>query len=128
MLKLNYTDVGLYMERTLITPELLIAQRVVLALRLGQPLQIEPGYASFLLSANLPELAQLQMALQREYSSTVIVTLLDNEFVEVSLYGSWIAENQEAHEGMFLAAMGDRTEFFVYNLWQMSMATVSSAA
>jgi hypothetical protein len=60
MLKLNYTDVGLYMEQTMTNPELLIAQRVLLAMRLGrsalpsrkESLHIEPGHASFLLPAN----------------------------------------------------------------------------
>lgn len=38
MLKLNYTDVGLYRSRTMTNPELLIAQRVLLAMRLGRTL------------------------------------------------------------------------------------------
>ncbi|MBD2095683.1 hypothetical protein H6F90_11005 [Trichocoleus sp. FACHB-591] len=53
MLKLNYTENGLYMERLMASPELAIAQRVVLAMRLGQFLQVEPGHASFLLSADV---------------------------------------------------------------------------
>ena len=59
MLKLNYTDVGLYMERTMTNPELLIAQRVLLAIRLGRSLHIEPGRASFLLPADIPQLKVL---------------------------------------------------------------------
>lgn len=125
MLKLNYTEVGLYMERTMTAPEMLIAQRVVLALRLGQPLHVKPGCASFLLPANIPELEQLEMALQRECSSTVTVIPVDDEFVEVVLSGSWVAEDREAHEGMFLTLMSDRAEFFIYKLWQMSEAHIS---
>lgn len=136
MLKLNYTEVGLYMERTMTTPELLIAQRVVLAMRLGQPLYIEPGRASFLLPADIPELEQLEMALQQEYSPTVTVIPVDDEFVEVGLSGSWVAESKEAHKGMFLTVMSDslsetlreRTEFLIYKLWQMSETHISSLA
>ncbi|MEO1348030.1 MAG: hypothetical protein AAFW84_04410 [Cyanobacteria bacterium J06635_15] len=36
MLKLTYTDVGLHTERIFVDPEVLIAQRAILALRLGQ--------------------------------------------------------------------------------------------
>ena len=128
MLKLNYTEVGLYMERVLTSLELTIAQRVVLAMRLGQSLSVEPGHASFLLPADIPELEQLEVALQRECSSIVSVIPVDNEFVEVSLSGSWIAENNEAHEGMFLTVLSDRVEFFIYKLWLMSEAHISSLA
>lgn len=128
MLKLNYTDVGLYMERTMTNPELLIAQRVLLAMRLGQTLHVEPGRASFLLPVDIPELKVLEMALQREYGSAVTLIAVDGEFVEVGLGGSWIAEDKDAHEGMFLAVMSEQIERFIYKLWQMSEAHISSPA
>lgn len=125
MLKLNYTEVGLYMERVMTAPELLIAQRVVLAMRLGQPLHVEPGRASFLLPADIPELELLETVLQRKDKTSASIVPVDDKFVEISLYGSWVAETQEAHEGMFLTVMSDRVEFFIYKLWQMSEAYVS---
>ncbi|MCU0569123.1 MAG: hypothetical protein MUF49_21300 [Oculatellaceae cyanobacterium Prado106] len=128
MLKLNYTEVGLYMERTKTSLELLIAQHVVLAMRLGQTLQVEPGCASFLLPADIPALDQLELSLSNGCRGLVTVIPVDSKFVEVNLQGSWIAESKEAHEGMFLTVMGDRTEFFLYKLWQMSEARVSSLA
>jgi hypothetical protein len=128
MLKLNYTEDGLYMKRVMTSPELAIAQRVVLAMRLGQALQVEPGHASFLLPAGIPELEQLEMSLRQECRGRVNVMPADDEFVEVSLSGSWIAESKEAHEGMFLTVLSDRAEFFLYKLWQMSEAHISSLA
>lgn len=125
MLKLNYTQDGLYMERVMTSPELAIAQRVVLAMRLGQSLQVEPGHASFLLPADIPELEQLELSLRQECRGRVNVVPVDDEFVEVSLSGSWISESKEAHEGMFLTMLSDRTEFFLYKLWQMSEAHIS---
>ncbi|MBD2096731.1 hypothetical protein H6F90_16635 [Trichocoleus sp. FACHB-591] len=128
MLKLNYTEDGLYMERVMTSPELAIAQRVVLAMRLGQSLQVEPGHASLLLPADVPELEQLELSLRQECRGRVNVIPVDDEFVEVSLNGSWIAESKEAHEGMFLTMLSDRTEFFLYKLWQMSEAHISTPA
>jgi hypothetical protein len=128
MLKLNYTDVGLYMERIMTNPELLIAQRVLLAMQLGRSLHVEPGHASFLLPADIPELKVLNMALNREYGSAVTLIAVDEEFVEIGLSGSWIAEDKNAHEGMFLTVMNDRTEFLIYKLWHMSEANISSLA
>jgi hypothetical protein len=48
------------MERIMTNPELLIAQRVLLAMRLGQTLHVEPGHASFLLPADIPKLKVLR--------------------------------------------------------------------
>ena len=128
MLKLNYTDVGLSMERTMTNPELLIAQRVLLTMRLGRSLHVEPGRASFLLPADIPRLKVLDMALHQEYGSVVTLIGVDEEFVEVGLSGSWIAEDKDAHEGMFLTVMSDRTEFLIHKLWQMSEVHISSLA
>ncbi|MBD2093553.1 hypothetical protein H6F90_00090 [Trichocoleus sp. FACHB-591] len=128
MLKLNYTEGGLYMERVMTSLEVAIAQRVVLAMRLEQSLQVEPGHASFLLPADVPDLKHLETTLGQECRGRVTVISVDDEFVEVSLSGSWIAESKEAHEGMFLTVLSDRAEFFLYKLWQMSEAHISSLA
>lgn len=128
MLKLNYTDVGLYMERVIASVEMVIAQRVMLAMRLSGALCVQPGRASFLLPANLPDLEQLEIALQSESNAVATVIPVDDAFVEISLTGSWIAESKESHEGMFLVLMGDRTEFLIYKLWQMSEVHISSLA
>lgn len=124
MLKLTYTEVGLHLERLTASLEVLVAQRVVLALRTGLTLYVEPGKASFLLPADAPNLVHLEMALQMEQSPAIAVTPVDEEFVEVSVHGSWMAESAEAHEGMFLTALSERTEFFVYKLWQATQAQV----
>lgn len=126
MLKLNYTEVGLYMERVMTSLELLVAQRVVLAMRLGQSLYVESGRASFLLPADIPELTQLELALRQSCSDRVTIFPVDDEFVEVSLSGSWVAESADAEEGMFLTVVNERAEFFVYKLWQMSQVHSSS--
>jgi len=126
MLKLTYTDVGLHLERMATPLETLVAQRVVLALRAGQRLYIEPGKASFLLPADAPGLVHLEMALRLESSQVISVTPVDDEFVEVRVHGSWIAESADAHEGMFITAFSDRTEFFVQKLWQATQSHASS--
>jgi hypothetical protein len=128
MLKLNYTEVGLYMEQVMTSPEVAIAQRVVLAMRLGQSLHVEPGHASFLLPADVPELGQLELSLRQERRARVTVIPVDDEFVELSLSGSWIADSKEAHEGMFLTMLSDQTEFLIHKLWQMSEAHISAPA
>jgi hypothetical protein len=125
MLKLTYTDAGLHMEKVTVALEKLVTQRVVLALRLGQALHIEPSRAAFLLPADAPGLNQLRLTIRME-KSHVSVTSVDAQFVEVSVYGNWIAASNEAHEGMFITAFSDRTELLVYKLWESTQDCVSS--
>lgn len=118
MLKLTYTEFGLHLERVTTTLEAFVYQRMVLAIRLGQTLHVEPSRAAFLLSVDLPGLNELE-ALARSHACTVLtVAPVDDAFVEVSVQGSWIAASTEAHSGTFVATLTDRTEFFVDKLWQ----------
>lgn len=128
MLKLTYTDVGLYLERLTVSLETLVAQRVILAMRLGQTLHVEPGKAAFLLPMDTPGLERLEAMIRLERAQDVVIIAVDDECVEVSIKGNWIAQDVAAHEGTFLAILGDRTELFVYKLWQMTHSTVSFLA
>ncbi|MBW4464860.1 MAG: hypothetical protein KME07_05385 [Pegethrix bostrychoides GSE-TBD4-15B] len=57
----------------------------------------------------------------------VMVLPVDDEFVEVNFQGSWIAQNQATHEGMFLSVMAEQPERS-YQLWQMSKAKLLTLA
>ncbi|MBD1845180.1 hypothetical protein H6F89_17575 [Cyanobacteria bacterium FACHB-63] len=124
MLKLTYTEFGLHLERVTVSLEALVSQRVVLALRTGQTLHIEPSRAAFLLSIAAPGFAELEKLARLEQVAVSIVPV-DDQFVEVSVEGSWIATTVEAHSGMFVTALSDRTEFFVYKLWQATQLQAS---
>jgi len=129
MLKLTYTEAGLHFERVVSSSlEVLVAQRVILALRAGQPLHIEPGKASFLMPIDTPGLRYLEKMLKVEASQGVVVAAIDHNYVEISLAGSWIAESAEAHAGMLVTTFSDQTEFFVYKLWQATQSPVSFLA
>lgn len=128
MLKLNYTENGLFMERLAVPLEVLIAQRVLLAVRSRQPLTVQPGRSAFLLPMNVDGLNQLELALRLERTQHIDVTPLDEEYVEISIEGTWLAQDAAAVEGTFITAVSDRTEFFVYKLWQVSQSRVSFLA
>lgn len=124
MLKLTYTEFGLHLERVTVSLEALVSQRVVLALRTGQTLHIEPSRAAFLLSIAAPGFAELEKLVRLEQVA-VSIAPVDDQFIEVSVEGSWIATTAEAHSGMFVTAFSDRTEFFVYKLWQATQLQAS---
>jgi hypothetical protein len=125
MLKLIYTDVQLTLERFSGSIETLIAQRVVLALRVGQSIHVEPGKAAFLLPVEVVNLKEFKATVRNEGSNTIALCAVDEDFLEVSLKGIWIAGRCDAHEGMFIAGLSDRTEFFVHKLWQSTQTAAS---
>lgn len=125
MLKLTYTENGLHLERAAAPLEVLIAQRVVLAMRTGQRLHIEPGTASFLLNADTPGLAQLRRSLQLEQSEVMAIAPVDDEFVELTVAGSWLAETVDAESGVFVTALSHVTELLVMKLWATTQTQVT---
>lgn len=125
MLKLTYTDMDLRLERLVDSLEEVVTRRVILALRIGQPLHIEPSCAAFLLPVALPGLASLEAAIEQEQLDGVAVLPADAESVEVNLRGTWLASSSQAHEGIFLTVLGDRTEFLVHRLWEVTQAKAS---
>ncbi|BAU15563.1 hypothetical protein LEP3755_61220 [Leptolyngbya sp. NIES-3755] len=125
MLKLTYTEFGLHLERVTVSLETLISQRVVLALRTGQTLHVEPSRAAFLLSIEVPGFSELEKLIRLERVVSVSIDPVDDQFVEVSVQGHWVADSAEAHSGMFVTVLGDRTEFFVYKLWEATQLQAS---
>ena len=126
MLKLTYTETGFRLERLAQSLEEWVQGRVILALRVGQSLLVEPSTASFLLPVDLPGLPLLEAGVQQEMTQAIALYGCDAEYIEVSLQGSWLAADAESAEGVFVAAMSDRTEFFLFQLWQDSLACTSS--
>ena len=120
MLKLNYTDCGLFLERVEASLDAIATQRVMLAVYAGEPLHIEPGRAAFLVSASAPEVKKLQSVLQTDTTQAVTVASVDDGFAEVSLKGTWIAKNINAEAGTLVAALSDESEKLVYQLWQLT--------
>ncbi|MBD1838538.1 hypothetical protein H6F78_09210 [Coleofasciculus sp. FACHB-64] len=126
MLKLTYTENGFYLECLAQSLEEWVTRRVILALRVGTPISVEPSTASFLLPASLPEIGRLVEEAQQEGSEIIGLCACDAEYVEVSLHGSWVDGGSKNGEGVFVTAMSDRAEFFLFKLWQDAQACTSS--
>jgi molybdopterin-guanine dinucleotide biosynthesis protein A len=125
MLKLTYTESSFYMECLTQSLEEWVAQRVVLALRVGQCLCVEPSTASLLLPADLPGIEALKTAASREDSEIIALCSCDSDYIEVSLRGSWLSDGSEDADGVFVSKMSDRSEFFLHKLWQQAQQRAS---
>ena len=116
MLKLMYSKLGLKGERVAESLDDWTVQRSIFALSVGQVFHIEPGRASFLVSIDHPVFDVLVEQILSETETPIEICTVDEDCVEISLSGSWIAAND--HEGMFIAELHDRTESLISQVWE----------
>ncbi|MBV6626758.1 MAG: hypothetical protein KI793_28115 [Rivularia sp. (in: Bacteria)] len=128
MLKLTYTENSFYLELLTESVEEWIQARVVLSLRMGQGLCVEPNTASFLLPIDLPGLGKLRNEVKQDYNREVIeLCACDTEFLEVSLRGYWLSVNAKSINGGFVTTMSHNTECFLHKLWLDACKSASFA-
>jgi hypothetical protein len=138
VLKLNYSELGLFLEQVNVSLDNWLAQWVQLSVRTGQSVYLEPSRAAFLIPADLAALDQLRVMLAQGPEAqgpeaqgpeaqgpeaqgpedSVEIIPVDADTVEVNLQGFWIAQTIEADEGMFVVVLSDRLETLITHLWQ----------
>lgn len=125
MLKLTYMETGFHLEYLTQSLEEWVQSRVILALRVCQPLCVEPSTASFLLPIDLLGLERLQTELKRDDREILSLCVCDPECVEVTLRGAWLSDGSEDGNGLFVTAISDRTELFLHKLWLEAQSCAS---
>jgi hypothetical protein len=135
MLKLIYTEAGLWLEQVPDLLEAWMAQRVLLTLRLGESIQIEPGRAAFILPAQISDLFWLEQAIQQEipemgltdrpWPASISMDAIDAEHIEISLEGHWLTVCPQADSGVFVADLGDLAETALFKFWQSAQPCIS---
>lgn len=118
MLKLTYTEHGFYLEHLAQSLEEWVTARVILAVRAGSRLCVEPSTASFLLPADMPQLRHLER--QQEGEDAIALCVCDADYIEVSLQGTWMTSDSEGEAGIFVTSMSYAVEFFLLKLWEES--------
>ncbi len=118
MLKLTYTENGFYLEHLAQSLEEWVTARVILALRAGSRLCVEPSTASFLLPADMPQLRHLER--QQEGEDAIALCVCDADYIEVNLQGTWMTSDSEGEAGIFVTSMSYAVEFFLLKLWEES--------
>jgi hypothetical protein len=126
MLKLTYTDRSFYLECLTLLLEEWVTQRVILALRVGQYLCVEPSTASFLLPVDLPGVEVLKTEVKRDDREIIALCACDTDYIEVTLRGSWLSDGSDNPIGVFVTTISDRAEFFLHKLWQESQESSAS--
>ncbi|MEM9213079.1 MAG: alr0857 family protein [Cyanobacteria bacterium P01_F01_bin.150] len=129
MLKLNYTDLGLHMEHVTASVDVIVAQYVLVAMRLGKSMHVEQSRASFLMPADSITLTQLQDVLQHgcdtPFEGEVAIAPVDHAFVEISMSGTWMSEALDGDVGIFLTSFDLHTEYLLHQIWQETQRQTS---
>ncbi len=119
MLKLIYTETDLHIEKLTASVEEWIGQRVLLALRVGDKVVVEPMNASFSLSTNLAGWNDLEYLICREASDSVALSICDADSIEIGLEGYWLASNCNSEEGVFVTHLPPKVEASLLEVWQV---------
>ena len=125
MLKLIYTSDGLILEAVSASLESTVSQRLKISLAASQPFYVENSTATLLLKLNSQRFLALQKALDCESTKKVEASVLDQEFVEVTMAGVWLTEDPESESGVFLATLNPESEKILYEYWELSELQVA---
>jgi hypothetical protein len=133
MLKVTYTETGLYLEQLTESIGEWIKVRMKLARSLDHPLWVEHCSAAILLPASLEDLDRLEDTIAQE-NDNVAIAICDVEYIEVSLPGIWIPSGYgttplhsfNESEGVFITSISQNTEKLLFTLWQASQAHIWS--
>lgn len=123
MLKITYSDSDIVIEQSTISVEAMVVQRTVLALRLGHPMVVQPGWGSFLLPSHLNGVSLLVEA--AEHTDTLAVDWCDRDWLEISLRGTWMAETPASEQGVLMAELGQLEDHLV-TLWRLSQTWIAT--
>lgn len=133
MLKLTYTENGFFLERLTESLEKWVTTRVLLSLRVGTSIVVEPSTASFLMpidssgigfASERSSIVELKK-LQKDNQKLISLIPCDGEYIEVCLEGTWVNSGQENDEGIFICAIGDLAESCLEKIWQQSQMDAS---
>lgn len=117
MLKITYLEDGIYWEHVKESVESWKAARILVSLRAAVRIHLESSTACFLLPANISCLRGLA---ELESQKILEINPCDEEYIEVSLLGTWVASSKDSEEGIFVCDLSYSSEYFLHKLWQES--------
>jgi hypothetical protein len=125
MLKLTYTSTGVTLERSVESLEVAVRRRVMLGLRMGNPLGLEPTSISLMANRSIPALMALISAVSAAPASTLRLVQRESAQVEMQLQGYWLAQQEAVGEGIFMTNLDPTLESHLVNIWQASQQDAS---
>ncbi|ELR96293.1 alr0857 family protein [Gloeocapsa sp. PCC 73106] len=125
MLKFTYTENGVNLEWLTESLDEWVTTRVILALRAGIPMCLQPSTASFLLPNDWEILEELATIVAQEEGENLEVYTSTDDSIEITLRGTWIVSDLEQQEGIFVTMLDSDTEMLIFQLWLKAHVRVS---
>ncbi len=122
MLKITYLENEIYLEYLQKSLEVWKTERILVNLRAAVRVYTESSIASLLLPINSSAVRKLLSLAEKEL---IEVIPCDEEYIEVSLPGTWISESENNESGIFVCELDYESEFFLYQLWEESQVETS---
>lgn len=126
MLKITYTETDIAIEQLTMTAEAVVSQRSILAIRIGQPIVVQPSYGSLLFPAQVSGMMSfLKLA---ETTPGLAISPCEPGWFEVTLQGFWISEKINSDQGILVVELEDDClEQQIVHVWQLSLAWTPEA-
>lgn len=121
MLKITYIEEEIFFEHLQQPVEAWQADRILVNLRAAVSVYVESSVASLVLPIDSC-LKDLVWLAEKEL---IDIVLCDEEYVEVSLLGTWIAEHKNSEQGIFVCELSSDSEHCLYQLWQKAQIGTS---
>lgn len=122
MLKITYLKEGIYLESLHESLEAWKANRILVSLQAGMSIYVESSIACLILPSKMLYLKDLAIL---EAQELLEITPCDEEYIEISLSGTWIAKDENSEEGVFVCAFNYSSEQLLYKSWQESQIGIS---
>lgn len=116
MLKITYLEDEICLEHLDQSIAIWEAERILVNLRAAVSVYLEPSVASLVMPIE-PCLRDLIGLAEKEL---IDLFPCDEEYIEVSFMGTWVAENKHSQIGIFVCELSPDSEFCLYRLWQES--------
>lgn len=121
MLKITYLENEIYLEQLDKSVEAWKSERILVNLRATFSIYVESSIASIVLpiSPNVNSLVGLATG------QPIDLIPCDEEYLEVSLMGTWLSKEQDSEEGVFVCELSPEIENCLTRLWQEAQLCTS---
>ncbi|MEO1672805.1 MAG: alr0857 family protein [Cyanobacteria bacterium J06631_2] len=121
MLKITYLENEIYLEYLDKSIEVWKADRILVNLRAAVSIYVESSIASIV----LPITSSLNSLIRLAENQSIEIVPCDEEYLEVGLLGTWLAQESTSEEGVFVCELNPEIEYCLYRLWQESQIGTS---
>ncbi len=110
MLKLTYSEDNFSLEHLEISLETWVNKRIILSLKLGKNIHVQPSTAAFIIPADLRNIKDLENLV---ITNQIEICPSDTEFIEVILKGIWLTSKAESETGVFVTKLQPNAELLL---------------